>query len=107
RVIMVDMAILAGAVFATTIELCSRNSDIGCADNNNAQLNSRTARFSLVGAGLGLVAGWLLTMNYDQTRVTRPELPPLSFIPLPGAVPVESMAGTAELLPGLMSQGRF
>ena len=107
RVLMVDTTILAGAVFALTIELCTRNSEIGCADNSNAQLNSRTARFVLVGAGLGLVAGWLLTMNYDRTRVARSELPPLSFIPLPGAVPVESMAGTAELLPGLMSQGRF
>ena len=107
RVIMVDMAILAGAVFATTIELCTRTSSPDCANNNDAKLNSRTARFSLVGAGLGLVAGWLLTMSYDRPRESRPELPPLSFIPLPGAVPVESMTGTAELLPGLMSQGRF
>jgi hypothetical protein len=113
RVMMVDLAGFAGAVFATTIELCSRTTTldgkdtrIHCADNS-ATLNSRTARFSLVGAGLGLVAGWLLTMNYERPRETRPELPPLSFIPLPGAVPVESMTGTAELLPGLLSQGRF
>ena len=109
RVIMVDMAGLAGAVFATTIELCSRTDNgvhVHCADSSTT-LNSRTARFSLVGAGLGLIAGWLLTMNYDHPRDTRPELPPLSFIPLPGVVPVESTTGTAELLPGLMSQGRF
>ena len=109
----VDLAGFAGAVFATTIELCSRTSTLGgensrvhCADAS-ATLNSRTARFSLVGAGLGLLAGWMLTMNYDRPRDTRPELPPLSFIPLPGAVPVESMTGTPELLPGLLSQGRF
>ena len=106
RVIMVDIAGLAGALFATTIEVCSRTDNVHCADSNTT-LNSRTARFSLVGAGLGLVAGWMLTMNYDRPRDTRPELPPLSFIPLPGAVPVESMTGTAELLPGLLSQGRF
>jgi hypothetical protein len=106
RVIMIDLAGFAGAVFATTIELCSRTTTDHCADTS-ATLNSRTARFSLVGAGLGLVAGWLLTMNYDHVREARPELPPLSFIPLPGAVPVESMMGTAELLPGLLSQGRF
>ena len=113
RVVMIDLAGFAGAVFATTIELCSRTSTLGgensrvhCADAS-ATLNSRTARFSLVGAGLGLLAGWMLTMNYDRPRDTRPELPPLSFIPLPGAVPVESMTGTPELLPGLLSQGRF
>jgi len=107
RVIMIDLAVLGGAVFATTIELCSRNSADGCANNTTAQLDGRTARFALVGAGLGLLGGWLLTMNYDRPRETRSELPPLSFIPLPGAVPVESMTGTTELLPGLFSQGRF
>ena len=107
RVIMVDMAILAGAVFATTIELCSRNSGDSCANNTDAKLNSRTARFALAGAGMGLLAGWLLTMNYDQAREIRPERPMVSFIPLPGAVPVESTRGTSELLPGLISQGRF
>jgi hypothetical protein len=109
RVIMVDTAGLAGALFGTMIELCSRTDNgvhVHCADSSTT-LNSRTARFSLVGAGLGLVAGWLLTMSYDRPSETRPELPPLSFIPLPGVVPVESTTGTAELLPGLMSQGRF
>jgi hypothetical protein len=113
RVLIVDMAGLAGALFATTIEICSRTTTVGsetvhvhCADSNTT-LNSRTARFSLVGAGLGLFAGWLLTMNYDHVRETRPERPLFSFIPLPGAVPVESLMGTPELLPGLLSSGRF
>lgn len=113
RVIMVDMAGLAGAVFATTIELCSRTTTVGnetvhvhCADSSTT-LNSRTARFSLVGAGLGLFAGWLLTMNYDHDRAAQPVRPLFSFIPVPGVVPVESTLGTPELLPGLVSQGRF
>jgi hypothetical protein len=107
RVIMVDLAVLSGAIFATTIELCSRSSDTSCATDRNAQLTSRSARFALAGAGLGLLAGWLLTMSYDRARETRSDLAPLSFIPLPGAVPVQSTMGTAELLPGLLSQGRF
>jgi hypothetical protein len=111
RVMMVDAAGFFGVVFATISELCSRTSSLNgesvhCADSS-ATLNGRTARFALVGAGLGLVAGWLLTMNYDQVREARPELPPLSFLPLPGAVPVQTLSGTAELLPGLLSQGRF
>jgi hypothetical protein len=60
-----------------------------------------------VGAGLGLIAGWLLTMNFDHERAARSDRPLFSFIPLPGAVPVESTMGTPELLPGLLSQGRF
>jgi hypothetical protein len=110
RVIMVDLAGIAGAVFASAIEVCSRrtsdNKSIHCADSD-AKLDRRTARFALIGAGLGIFTGWLLTMNFDRESPQRPELPVLSFIPLPGAVPVESTAGTFELLPGLMSQGRF
>jgi hypothetical protein len=109
RVMMVDMAGLFGVVFATTIEVCSRIDNgvhVHCADSSTT-LNSRTARFALVGAGLGIIAGWLLTMNFDHERAARSDRPLFSFIPLPGAVPVESTMGTPELLPGLLSQGRF
>ena len=110
RVIMVDLAGLAGVIIAGGVEVCSRrtkdNQSIHCADSD-AKLDRRTARFGLVGAGLGLFTGWLLTMDFDRETRRRPELPMISFIPLPGVVPVESTSGTAELLPGLMSQGRF
>jgi hypothetical protein len=106
RVLMVDLAGIAGAVMASAVELCSRQTDSYCA-NNAASLSSRTARFALVGAGLGLFTGWLLTMNYDQNNELRPSRPTLGFLPLPGAVPVQSLTGTAQLLPGFMSQGRF
>jgi hypothetical protein len=109
RVIMIDMAGIAGGLFASAIELCTRTeggSRIHCA-NTEATLNQRTARFALVGAGLGLLTGVLLTMNYDRESQRRPEFPLLSLVPLPGAVPVESLAGTTELLPGLLSHGQF
>ncbi len=104
RVIMVDLAGLAGAVLSSAVEVCLRTRN--CA-NKAGDLNTRTARFALVGAGLGLFTGWLLTMNYDQANQSRPTRPALSFLPMPGAVPVQSMTGTAELLPGLLSQGQF
>jgi MFS family permease len=105
RVLMVDLAGLAGAVFATTIEMCSRH-NIHCADDNNS-MNSRTARFALAGAGLGLIGGWLLTMNFDHNHEGQSERPLLSAIPMPGVVPVESPTGAPELLPGLLAHGRF
>jgi hypothetical protein len=110
RVLMVDMAGLAGAIFASAIEICTRTDDAGkrvyCA-NETTKMDRRTARFALIGAGLGLASGWLLTMNFDPEPQTRTNLPPLSYLPLPGAVPVQSVTGTAELLPGLLTQGRF
>jgi hypothetical protein len=114
RVLMVDLAGVAGAIFATTVEICTKRGTSYCADANNdpnkpTKLDGRTARFALVGAGLGLAAGWLLTMSYDHNNHNqeRPAPPLLSHIPLPGVVPVQSTYGTAELLPGLVSQGQF
>jgi hypothetical protein len=108
RVLMVDMAALAGGLVASAVELCTRESS-HCA-NDSAEFSERTARFALAGAGLGLLTGWLLTTSYDKTadpQPTQPSRPALSFLPLPGAVPVQSTTGVAELLPGLLSQGRF
>ena len=113
RVLMVDLAGVAGAIFAATIEICTRGkNNIHCADQdpkdpNKTRLNDRTARYALAGAGLGLITGWLLTMSYDHNNQARPAPPLLSHIPLPGVVPVQSTSGTAELLPGLISQGQF
>jgi hypothetical protein len=112
RVLMVDLAGVAGAIFATTVEICTKPGTSYCADANTdpskaTKLDDRTARFALVGAGLGLAAGWLLTMNYDHNSQESPAPPLLSHIPLPGVVPVQSPYGTAELLPGLISQGQF
>jgi hypothetical protein len=110
RVIMIDLAGLAGALLASAVEICTKTGKNGekqyCA-NTTTSFDTRTARFALVGAGLGLVAGWLLTTNYDKANESNPSRPALSFLPLPGAVPVQSKTGAAELLPGLMSQGRF
>ena len=46
-------------------------------------------------------------MNYDKAREVQSERPLLSAIPMPGVVPVQSTTGAPELLPGLLSQGRF
>jgi hypothetical protein len=107
RVLMVDLAGLAGAIFATTIEICSRRGEANCANNTETTLDERTARFALVGASVGILTGWLLTMDFDRDLNQRPELPVLSWMPLPGALPTQSTAGTADLVPGLVSQGRF
>ena len=44
---------LAGAIFATTIEICSRQGEADCANNTKTTLDERTARFALVGTGVG------------------------------------------------------
>jgi len=75
RVLMVDLAGVAGAIFATTIEICTRTSgstSIHCADqdpNDRIRPGSTTARLAtrLQAPGSSLT-GWLLTMNYDHNN---------------------------------------
>jgi hypothetical protein len=105
RTILVDLAGIAGGIFASAIELCSR-AQAYCADSSTT-LSNRTAQFALAGTGIGLFAGWVLTMNYDHAREKRSERAPLSLIPLPGVVPVTSPSGAGELVPGLLSHGTF
>ena len=58
-------------------------------------------------AALGLIAGWVLTSNYDKGRNTPPlERSTVSFITVPTLFPVESPAGT-RTVPGLAAGGRF
>jgi hypothetical protein len=111
RVMMVNLAGLAGGLLSSAVEFCSRGRDSPGAKNYCANatgdLSDRTARFALVGAGLGLFAGWMLTTNYDQSNQSHPAGSALSLLPMPGAIPVQSRTGGAELAPGLVSQGHF
>lgn len=120
RVLMVDLAGLAGGIIASAVEYCSRrqgNDPTYCATSSagsgntpttSNRLNAKTARFALVGTGIGLIAGWILTSNFDKPTQSHQSRPPLSlWLPLPGAVPVQTKTGTAEIVPGLVSQGQF
>lgn len=115
RVFLVDLAGVAGAFFSGVLEICTRK-NIGAvgekfcsaaSSDPNLKLNDRTARFALVGTGVGLLAGWLLTFNYDKENRARDPEDRLPLLPLPSVVPVESASGGAALLPGVMARGRF
>ena len=67
----------------------------------------RVARSALIGGGVGLVAGWALTTNYDRNRNLQPERTTTSFLPLPTILPVESGDGRTLAVPGLATMGRF
>jgi hypothetical protein len=70
-------------------------------------LNGKTARYALVGAGIGLAAGYLLTKNYDRENRTIGAEGRLSFLPMPQIIPVDSGTGVPSLVPGLAASGRF
>ena len=114
RVVLIDLAAVTGAFFAGVTELCARPVDKAsstpqfCADTTSKlSINGNTARFALVGAGLGLAAGYLLTKNYDRENRTIGAEGRLSFLPMPQVIPVESGTGVPTLVPGIAASGRF
>jgi hypothetical protein len=108
-VALIDLTAAAGAfagAVATTVNRCLPNPNLDCSFASD----QRTARFTLAGGAVGLVAGWFLTRNFDRARETTPEPAPepreLGFLPIPSAIPVQGRSGVT-VIPGLSAQGRF
>ena len=109
RVALIDLSAAAGAfagAVATTVNRCLPDPTKDCSFASD----QRTARFTLAGGAVGLVAGWFLTRNFDRARETVPEPAPepreLGFLPIPSAIPVQGRSGVT-VIPGLSAQGRF
>jgi hypothetical protein len=107
RVMMVDLAGAAGlfaGALTVTVGHCI-NENIRC---ERFASDVPTGRGALVGAGLGLAAGWFLTRHYDkidgpvsEARTAR------LLLPLPAPLATIGRNGQVTLLPGPTAQGRF
>jgi hypothetical protein len=110
RVALIDLAAAAGAftgAVATTVNKCLANPDSKTPGGCSFASDQRTARFTLAGGAVGLVAGWFLTRNFDRNQDAAPPEPrELGFLPVPSAIPVQGRAGLT-VIPGLSAQGRF
>lgn len=103
RVILVDLAVAAGAVAGYLAERCSRGTGT---DRCSGEPNKKTARYALIGGAAGLGVGWWLTRDYDRDNDS-PSETTLSFLPLPTVLPVSRANGTTAAVPGLAAQGQF
>jgi hypothetical protein len=114
RAVLVDLAIAAGTVAGTLFKVvgqCLRDgSDETCSYKIGEARNRRlTARFALAGGAVGLVAGWILTRQFDRFNSRPLEREPVArlLLPTPAMLPVTSSDGGTQLVPGLAAQGRF
>jgi hypothetical protein len=106
RVLLVDLAGAAGLFAGALVETVGRCASSGGTCEFRAE--PRTSRLALLGGGVGFVAGWALTRNYDQTGRAKPAASPGALlIPVPSALPVMGRDGRLTLVPGLGTQGRF
>jgi hypothetical protein len=110
RVLLIDLATAAGGIGGALFKIVGQclqteSSDKPCEfESGNGQ---PTARFALVGAGLGLAAGWLLTRQYDTGQTPPSERSPAVVVPVPTVLPVPGHDGRLRVLPGLAARGRF
>ncbi len=109
RVLLIDLATAAGGIGGALIKIvgqCLPDSSSPCAFN--PEYRQTTAQFALVGGGLGLAAGWLLTRNYHRGQPPPPsERSPFALLPLPTVLPVTDSEGRTRPLPALGAQGVF
>jgi hypothetical protein len=110
RVMLIDLATAAGGIGGALVKIVGQclqteGSNKPCQfETGNGQ---PTAQFALVGAGLGLAAGWLLTRRYDTGQSLPSERAPLALLPVPTVLPVPAADGRLRPLPGLAAQGTF
>jgi hypothetical protein len=110
RVMLIDLATAAGGIGGALIKIVgqclqTKGGSKPCAfETGNGQ---PTAQFALVGAGLGLAAGWLLTRQYDTGNLLPSERAPLALLPLPTVLPVPAPDGRLRALPALAARGTF
>jgi hypothetical protein len=86
--------------------VCSFTNE-GSSGTEYDQKLARTAQFALIGGGVGLVAGWLLTRNYDRDHAAPSERTDVSVLPVPTVLPVAGADGRTRAVPALGAQGRF
>ena len=116
RVLLIDLAAAAGGIAGALIKVvssCLQGSAMRDPETNkkvcafDSKDGTQTAQFALVGSGIGLAAGWLLTRNYRSGQSPLPSERSVSFLPLPTVLPVRALDGTTRALPALGAQGTF
>jgi hypothetical protein len=106
RIMLIDLATVAGGFVGALVQTCSAHGDNenGC---GTLEVGPDMARYALAGSLVGLAAGWVLTMRYDKSSDDAAERNPAGALPMPGPMPVRTSDGRWEMIPGLVSQGRF
>jgi hypothetical protein len=108
HVTLVDLATAAGAIGGAIVDIlgrCIPNNDACRFETTNPRERRRIARSALIGGGVGLVAGWLLTTNYDKGKSAPLERSTVSWLSMPTLLTTGD-AGSSPV-PGLAAVGSF
>ncbi len=106
RIMLIDLATVAGGFVGALLQTCSAHGDNqkGCGD---LVVGPDMARYALAGSLVGLAMGWVLTLRYDKSAEASLDPGPSGVVPMPGPMPVQTSDGRWQMVPGLVSQGKF
>jgi hypothetical protein len=107
RVLLVDVAAAAGAFGGALVSTMQSCLQLGKSEPCNFRSEQRTAKFALLGGGVGLAAGWFLTRNHDRRQRAPSERAVSARLPLPTLLPVMASDGRVTAVPGLGTGGHF
>ena len=102
RVVLVDLTVAAGAfagAVVATIPNCKRTCEF--------QTTPATTQKTLVGAMVGLAAGWFLTRGLDEPSSLASSSKAFGIVPSPSVLSLQRPDGHWEIAPGVAARGAF
>jgi hypothetical protein len=107
RIMLIDLATVAGGFVGALVQTCSAHGGDTKKGCGGLDVGPDMARYALAGSLVGLAAGWVLTLRYDKPSDDSVGGRATAALPMPSAVPVQNREGRWEMIPGLVSQGKF
>jgi hypothetical protein len=105
RVLLVDLAAVSGALAAGVGACVALTDDCLRAPQTSEDARAIAAGAALVGGGLGIVGGFVLTRHFDDNQPSQASATSTTSLPMATMIPLRTATG--EVVPALAALGTF
>ena len=105
RVLLVDLAAVSGALAAGVGACVALTDDCLKAAQTSEDARAIAAGAALLGGGLGILGGFVLTRHFDDNQPSQGSATSMTSLPMATMVPLRTASG--EIIPALAALGTF